>query len=826
MSAENLIKTLLSFTNWRNDTFSNGFRYFSYIHLLSEVEPDRIADDCQPFYIGRATKANVLNETSTFLAEKQPFENDSLSLRIFCYVGDAQKIVEQGNTSYCLMLDQPLCDWELSQALEETDPFNTLVILDACYSGGHLNRLAQSGHIVLTACSPTETIESQNDLQEENSPYWTWFTGTDSAKYPNGTLFGPLGIIGGLENAEDTNVDGWRSASEIFRFADQTATWYAANQTDPSSGKPLSLDPWAYFGVAGGAVPLVQYDSSAPFPYNGMASSAEPSSPNPYIYESEKFQYQMFRQSPSHGETVEARGPDKSEILWIHRFAAPIACSASVSDGMVFAGTMDGMLHALQMMTGTTVWNLSVGSAISSTPAIANGIVVFGSQEPGRIYAVDEYTGTIRWKYDIPDGSPVLSSPTIKDRKVFIGSSDGRLRVFSLFEGSLIWDSYVGGNITSSPAISGGTVFITGNDVRAFDELAGTQKWRFDTSWPVFSSPAVDDGFVYIGSGNDDTVFAMDVTTGVPKWSYRAGGWFSSPCIDKDKNLVIAGCRDGRVYCFDKETGYLKWSFITEGGNHLCAPIVSANGLVYAGSIDRSIDVVDRSLSNNLFCLDEDTGERIWNYTTAGGIASSPTIIDEHIFAGSLDGYLYCFGPPFRTHDIAVSNATTSPKRCRPGDLLEINYSVKNLGNSAETFEIVFSHNNSAVWTRSEYLEPTTFHTETATVKAGESINGTLTFNTSNIKPSEYSMIVQTRLVTDEINTSNNVFLDEPFLLQILTDLNADGTVNIVDIAIVAKAFGSQPGEANWNPDADLDGTGSINIIDITLVAIDFGRIG
>lgn len=54
-------------------------------------------------------------------------------------------------------------------------------------------------------------------------------------------------------------------------------------------------------------------------------------------------------------------------------------------------------------------------------------------------------------------------------------------------------------------------------------------------------------------------------------------------------------------------------------------------------------------------------------------------------------------------------------------------------------------------------------------------------------------------------------------------DINADGKIDILDIAIVAKAFGSKLGEINWNEKADIDKNGVINILDISLVAKQFG---
>ena len=59
---------------------------------------------------------------------------------------------------------------------------------------------------------------------------------------------------------------------------------------------------------------------------------------------------------------------------------------------------------------------------------------------------------------------------------------------------------------------------------------------------------------------------------------------------------------------------------------------------------------------------------------------------------------------------------------------------------------------------------------------------------------------------------------------RLVTDIDGDGTVNIKDLFIVSKAFGSKLGEPRWNPDADTDGNKIINIIDMYQVARDFGK--
>jgi thiol-disulfide isomerase/thioredoxin len=55
-------------------------------------------------------------------------------------------------------------------------------------------------------------------------------------------------------------------------------------------------------------------------------------------------------------------------------------------------------------------------------------------------------------------------------------------------------------------------------------------------------------------------------------------------------------------------------------------------------------------------------------------------------------------------------------------------------------------------------------------------------------------------------------------------DVNRDGKINIIDVSLVARSFGSVPGNNTWNETADLNNDGVINIIDITMVAKDFGK--
>lgn len=58
----------------------------------------------------------------------------------------------------------------------------------------------------------------------------------------------------------------------------------------------------------------------------------------------------------------------------------------------------------------------------------------------------------------------------------------------------------------------------------------------------------------------------------------------------------------------------------------------------------------------------------------------------------------------------------------------------------------------------------------------------------------------------------------------ILGDINEDGIVDMRDISIAARAFGSYPGHPRWNPIADINGDNKVCMRDIATVARNFGK--
>ena len=55
------------------------------------------------------------------------------------------------------------------------------------------------------------------------------------------------------------------------------------------------------------------------------------------------------------------------------------------------------------------------------------------------------------------------------------------------------------------------------------------------------------------------------------------------------------------------------------------------------------------------------------------------------------------------------------------------------------------------------------------------------------------------------------------------SDLTGDGVVNLADLQMLLAAYGSQPGDANWNATADFDGNDVIDLSDLQQLLSDYG---
>jgi outer membrane protein assembly factor BamB len=115
----------------------------------------------------------------------------------------------------------------------------------------------------------------------------------------------------------------------------------------------------------------------------------------------------------------------------------------------------------------------------------------------------------------------------------------------------------------------------------------------------------------------------------------------SSPRIDGERVYIAVVLHSsfkpsGALYCLDR-SGKVLWVF-NDGGRMkdvFSSPCV-ADGKVYIG------EGMHQSQDCNLYCLNAETGKKVWEFQTASHTESSPTVADGKVYCGAGDDGLYC----------------------------------------------------------------------------------------------------------------------------------------------------------------------------------------
>ncbi len=324
-------------------------------------------------------------------------------------------------------------------------------------------------------------------------------------------------------------------------------------------------------------------------------------------------------------KTATANWINCNPTLWTYQTGRSVESSPTLSGGVVYVGSDDCNIYALNALTGAKIWNYPTGDWVHSSPTVADGVVYVASED-NSVYALDAGTGTLVWSFKT--GSPIYSSPTVADGVVYVGSGDGKVYALNATTGALKWSYQTGSYVESSPVVVNGVVYVGSDDgkVYSLDATTGAFKWFYTTGAAVASSPTVVNGVVYVGS-NDHNVYALNAATGSKLWSYLTSDWvYSSPTVAN--GIVYVGSDDGNIYALNTATGARIWSFPT--GSYVESSPTVADGIVYIGSDDC-----------NLYALDALTGAKIWTYPTDHWIVSSPLVANGVVYIGANDGNVY-----------------------------------------------------------------------------------------------------------------------------------------------------------------------------------------
>ncbi len=313
-------------------------------------------------------------------------------------------------------------------------------------------------------------------------------------------------------------------------------------------------------------------------------------------------------------------------------------------------------------------WSFQTGGAVQSSPVLVEGVIYIGSMD-GYVYALNAATGNEIWKYNT--SSKVSASATIHNDILYIGDENGFFHaIYTKGEnaGTRKWRirQTAQGKVTNTASVVYNTVFASwtgwANESRAtgFD-LNGNEVWRFRTS-RVNGGPAAMaiDTFTFYQPASDNLFIAGDLATEIRKWKGMGIHGYNCTPIANEKSILYAD--EFEIYKASRSTGSRQWAFRNGNNtdkNQLSSPAV---GTVTIDSQDKDITVFAQ-LSGDIWGLDLGTGNEIWHNTdAAGAYESSPSLANNVVYIGNNDGFLYAIDAEdgtkiwdFNTGDVVFS---------------------------------------------------------------------------------------------------------------------------------------------------------------------------
>ena len=341
-----------------------------------------------------------------------------------------------------------------------------------------------------------------------------------------------------------------------------------------------------------------------------------------------------YRGNPElHGHAPGSLG-SKPELAWKFETGAEVLSSPVIQDGVVYVGSTDNKVYAIDLATGEERWSYDTGDMVEAPPLVLDGRVYIGSSD-GCLYALDAASGEFAWKFETQDkilGGANWFRSADGSLRIVVGSYDAFVYCLDT-AGNKRWayetDNYVHG----APAVANAEIVFGGCDagLHLVSAETGERVARIDLGQgcQVAGSVALADDKAYFGHyGNE--FLCVDLDSGEVDWAYRGGrqGFVSSAAIDDE--YVVVGSRDKQLHCMLRADGTPKWTFKTRRKVD-ASPVICGDKVCFGSGDGR------------IYLLRLADGEELWSHDIGKAIYSSPAIANGMIVVGAGDNRVYAF---------------------------------------------------------------------------------------------------------------------------------------------------------------------------------------
>ena len=326
--------------------------------------------------------------------------------------------------------------------------------------------------------------------------------------------------------------------------------------------------------------------------------------------------------------------------------------STPVTDGeSLYIGDDVGMFYCLDLETGATKWTFDTGMRIVGSPAVADGVVVFGSANYN-IYGLDTKTGKPRWTFTT--NQAVMGAATIHEGVAYIGGGDGRMFAFDLKTGALKWSfNELKNYVLTRPLVYNDKLYFGAWDtyLYALHLKDGSLAWKWSNgkSNPKLSPasvwPVAADGKIFI-TAPDRYFTCLDAETGAEVWRTKEFKVRETVGLSEDGKTVYSKCMWDTVVAISTQYPISHSSHserpIGETPSNSPTPLWTSHaGFGYehnpAMPLEKDGTLWVSTKNGLLLGMDAKTGKVLWRHKIGNSILNTPLPLSgkECIFTSS-----------------------------------------------------------------------------------------------------------------------------------------------------------------------------------------------
>ena len=197
----------------------------------------------------------------------------------------------------------------------------------------------------------------------------------------------------------------------------------------------------------------------------------------------------------------------------------------------------------------------TAGERIIGTPAVSEGIVVFGSADRN-IYGLNAENGQLLWKVEAQE--PVIGAVTIDNGLAYVGASDHTFRAIDIHTGKVVWKyGEVKGYIETKPLITDNKVIFGAwdNTLYALDKNDGKEIWKWTGGLtrmhfsPAAVWPVAAEGKVFIADPQR-ALTSIDIDNGETVWRTFESQVRETVGLSEDGKQIYSKTMNDSIVCF------------------------------------------------------------------------------------------------------------------------------------------------------------------------------------------------------------------------------------------------------------------------------------